>query len=127
MKTDWYMRLATLVIYVIISFGFSIYLPKNFCELVNVETENFNSCKWQVFGFRLVFILLYLPVEILTLAVVYRNSTDMIFKIQLRKATGFQDVELEENKKRSSIAYLMNPNIALNRGNVATGSFGSFA
>ena len=43
--------------------------------------ENFEECKWQVFGFRLVFMLLYLPFEFLALAVVFRNATDMIFKI----------------------------------------------
>ena len=81
MKMDWIVRATTAIIYVVFSFGFSVYLPKNFCELFDVEDANFNECKWQVFGFRLVFILLYLPLEFLALAVVYRNATDMIFKI----------------------------------------------
>ena len=82
MKADWILRLTTLIFYVLLSFGFSIWLPERFCELIGKdEDEAFSSCKWQVFGFRLVFILLYLPVELITLAVVYRNATDMIFKI----------------------------------------------
>lgn len=114
MKTDWILRLVTLIFYVGLSFGFSIWLPEQFCDLIGQNKDTFSSCKWQVFGFRLVFILLYLPIELVTLAVVYRNATDMIFKIQLRNVTG-KDVEMESNKKRSSIAYLMNPDIALNR------------
>ena len=47
-----------------------------------------------MFGFRFVFILLYLPLEFLMLAVVYRNATDMIFKIQLRKMTGVNELEM---------------------------------
>ena len=117
MKADYILRLATLVIYVGLSFGFSVWLPEQFCELIGRSEDSFSSCKWQVFGFRFVFILLYLPVELLTLAVVYRNATDMIFKIQLRKATGgTDDLEMESAEKRSqssSIAYLMSPEIAL--------------
>ena len=55
-------------------------------------------------------------------AVVYRNATDMIFKIQLRKLSGATDIEMEGKKqKKSSIAYLMDPDIALTRGNVFIG------
>ena len=64
------------------------------------------------------------------LAVVYRNATDMIFKIQLRKMTGVSELEMEGKKKKSqsSIGFLMDPNVALDRRNVyakgaSTGSF----
>lgn len=123
MKADFILRLVTLIFYICLSFGFSIWLPEHFCELIVDNKDAFSSCKWQVFGFRLVFILLYLPVELVTLAVVYRNATDMIFKIQLRKVTGVSDVELEESKKRSSLAYLMSPDIALNRRQQSYGSY----
>ena len=84
MKTDWIMRLITLVCHFLLSFGFSVWLPEQFCNLIGVEENDeteWSNCKWQVFGFRFVFILLYLPLEFLMLAVVYRNATDMIFKI----------------------------------------------
>ena len=81
MKADYIVRLVTLAFYICLSFGFSIWLPEQFCLLIGKDDASFSSCKWQVFGFRLVFILLYLPVELVTLAVVYRNATDMIFKI----------------------------------------------
>ena len=58
-------------------------------------------------------------------AVVYRNATDMIFKIQLRKLTGTTADEIElkgrKNQKNASIAYLMDPDIALNQRNVFVG------
>ena len=84
MKTDWILRLVTVGFYLAIALSFSVWLPKQFCELIGSEADSFNSCKWQVFGFRFIFILLSLPVEALQLAVVYRNATDMIFKIELR-------------------------------------------
>ena len=88
MKADWIVRLVTLGFYICLSFGFSTWLPEHFCELIGQDGDTFSSCKWQVFGFRLVFILLYMPVEMVMLAVVYRHATDMIFKIQLSKVTG---------------------------------------
>ena len=81
MKTDWILRLVTLCIYLITALGFSVWLPSNFCELIGQTGDSFNSCKWQIFGFRLVFILLSWPIEALLFAVVYRNATDSIFKI----------------------------------------------
>ena len=96
MKTDWILRCVTLGIYICVSFGFSTWLPERFCELIGQNEDSFSSCKWQVFGFRLVFILLYLPLELVALAVVYRNATDMIFKIQLSSVTG-KEIELESS------------------------------
>jgi len=94
MMADWILRLVTLLIYVGIAFGFSIELPKQFCNLIGIkEDPAFTSCKWQVFGFRIVFILLSLPIELLMLAVVYRHATDMIFKAELREVTGVSDFE----------------------------------
>ena len=125
MKTDWILRVVTFCIYLITALGFSAWLPEQFCELIGEEGSSFNSCKWQIFGFRFVFILLSLPAEALIFAVVYRNATDMIFKIQLRKLTGTTADELElknrKNQKNASIAYLMDPDIALNRRNVFVG------
>ena len=63
------------------------------------------------------------------LAVVYRNATDIIFKIQLRKLTGVSEMEMAGKKKgQSSIGFLMDPNVALDKRNVyakgaSTGSF----
>jgi len=66
--------------------------------------------------------------EALTLAVVYRNATDMIFKIELRQLTGASDFELDgKRSQKTNIGYLMDPDIALNRGNVYVGSGGSYA
>jgi len=125
MKADWIARLATLVIYIGLSFGFSVWLPEHFCELLNVAPDNFSSCKWQVFGFRFVFIIMYLPIEFVLLAVVYRNATDNIFKIQLRKVTGVNtDAELMGSKKNStSISHLMGADVVINRNAHAKGSF----
>ena len=126
MKADWILRLTTLVIYIGLSFGFSVWLPEHFCELMSVSEDSFSSCKWQVFGFRLVFILMYLPIELIMLAVVYRNATDNIFKIQLRKITGVNtDAELTGLKKKSTgISHLMSRDVVINRNpGASTGSF----
>jgi len=109
---DWILRLVTLIIYIGIAFGFSIELPKQFCDLIGVkEDPAFTSCKWQVFGFRIIFILLSLPVELLMLAVVYRHATDLIFKINLREVTGVSDFE----KRHGDIGYLIDPNIEIKK------------
>ena len=111
-KTDWILRLVTMAIYLVVSFGFSVWLSEEFCELIGSEPDTFDSCKWQVFGFRMIFMLLFVPVELLQLAVVYRNATDMVFKIELRKATGVTEVE---NNRKDDIGYLMDPTVALHR------------
>ena len=112
MMFDWILRLVTLIIYIGIAFGFSIELPKQFCDLIGVkEDPAFTSCKWQVFGFRIIFILLSLPVELLMLAVVYRHATDLIFKINLREVTGVSDFE----KRHGDIGYLIDPNIEIKK------------
>ena len=112
MMFDWIQRLVTLIIYIGIAFGFSIELPKQFCDLIGVkEDPAFTSCKWQVFGFRIIFILLSLPVELLMLAVVYRHATDLIFKINLREVTGVSDFE----KRHGDIGYLIDPNIEIKK------------
>ena len=120
MKADWVFRLTTFVLDFILAFVFSVSLPEQFCELIGKEDDDFASCKWQVFGMRIVFILLAIPLDLLTFAVIYRHATDMIFKIQLRRVTGHGDIELESRgkKQKSSIAYLMDPNVDLNRRNV---------
>ena len=74
LKTDWILRVVTVVFYLFLSFGFSVQLPMDFCDLIGTEEKNFSSCKWQVFGFRFVFMLLFIPLELLMLAVVYRNA-----------------------------------------------------
>ena len=120
MKADWIFRFVTFVLDIILAIGFSVSLPEQFCELIGKEQEDFASCKWQVFGMRIVFILLAVPLDLLTFAVIYRHATDMIFKIQLRRVTGQGDIELENRgkKTKSSIAFLMDPDVDLNRRNV---------
>ena len=118
LKAEWILRLSTLALYVCLALGFSVWLPEQFCELIGEDKDSFTSCKWQVFGFRIIFILLSLPMELLALAVVYRHATDMIFKLQLRKLTGgaSSDLELHDRKKKGeSIGYLMDPDVVLNR------------
>ena len=63
--------------------------------------------------------------EALTLTVVYRHATDMIFKIELRQLTGAAEFELDgKRSNKTNIGYLMDPEIALNRGNVYVGNTG---
>ena len=121
MKIDWIMRLSTLVLYVGFSLGFSVWLPMQFCELIGVEVAKAASCKWQVFGFRLIFILLSYPMEAILLAVEFRHATDMIFKMELRRLTGANQMNLG-GRKQSNIGYLMDPDVALNARNVFVGS-----
>ena len=123
MKTDWMLRLGTGILYIAFSLGFSAWLPERYCELIGSEPDSFASCKWQVFGFRLIFILLSYPLEALMLAVVYRHATDMIFKMELRKLTGQTEMNIDGGKK-TNIGYLMDPDVALNRRNVYVGSQG---
>lgn len=67
----------------------------------------------------MVFMLLFLPIELVLLAVVYRSSTDTLFKIELRKLTGISDFD----RRKEDIGYLMRPDIALRRSGTNTGSF----
>ena len=108
LKADWILRVATLGLYLLISFGFSVWLPRNFCELIGTDKDELSSCKWQVFGFRLVFMLMFIPIECLMLAVVYRNATDMIFKVELRQVTGVDSIQ---SKRGTEIGYLMDPSV----------------
>ena len=123
MKIDWILRLTTLIIYLGFSLGFSVWLPSQYCELIGSDKDSFTSCKWQVFGFRIIFILLSYPLEALMLAVVYRHATDMVFKMELRKLTGATEMNLGGSKK-TNIGYLIDPDVALNRRNVYVGSQG---
>mmetsp|Transcript_1141 Transcript_1141/g.1699 ORF Transcript_1141/g.1699 Transcript_1141/m.1699 type:complete len:209 (-) Transcript_1141:766-1392(-) len=123
MKMDWMIRMATMFFYLIFSLGFSVWLPAQYCELIGSEPDSFASCKWQVFGFRIIFILMSYPTELLMLAVVYRNATDMIFKMELRKLTGSEEM-FTDGRKKNNIGYLMDPDVALNRRNVFVGSEG---
>jgi len=66
----------------------------------------------------MVFMLIFLPIELVLLAVVYRSSTDNLFKIELRKLTGISDFD----RRKEDIGYLMRPDIALSR-RANTGSF----
>ena len=82
MKADWIFRLITVILYLIVAFATSVRMPELFCDFIGqTEDGQFTSCKWQVFGFRFIFILLGIPLEMLLLAVVYRFATDMVFKI----------------------------------------------
>ena len=81
MKIDWIFRIVTAFMYIIIALATSVRMPELFCDFIGQSEEDFESCKWQVFGFRLIFILLGIPLEMLLFAVVYRFTTDMIFKI----------------------------------------------
>ena len=91
LKFEWIMRLVTVAIYFIVSFASSVYLPKQFCHLFDGifsstrDNETNITCVWQVFGFRMVFMLLYLPVEFLIYAVVYRHSKDLTFQLSLKR------------------------------------------
>ena len=125
LKADWITRVVTIAFYLLISFGFSVQLPMDFCELIgnDPKDDSFSSCKWQTFGFRLVFMLLFIPIELLMFAVVYRNATDMIFKVELRQLTGVSSIG---KQKQDDLGYLMDPNIALTRHS-GLGKTSSFA
>lgn len=92
-KADYIGRLVTVVIYFGVSFGFSVMLPRQFCDLMGTDEDEFSSCKWQVFGFRMVFMLMFIPIELILLAVVYRYATDTLFKTELRAITGISDFD----------------------------------
>ena len=96
---EYVIRGATLVLYFLLSFGFATYLPKRFCHLFNGvfsskrTQDEMVTCVWQVFGFRMVFMLLYLPIEMILFAVVYRHSKDLKFMLGLKRylKKGYED------------------------------------
>ena len=82
----------TLVLYILLSLGFSSYLPLKFCHLFDgllgstrTNDDEIQTCRWQIFGFRIVFMVLYFPVELITMAVVYRHSNDLSFQLDLKR------------------------------------------
>ena len=84
-KSEGVIRLVTLILYFLISFGFSVYLPKEFCHLFDGvfssrRTEDeMSSCIWQLFGFRMIFMLICLPIELICYFIVRRHSNDLAF------------------------------------------------
>ena len=87
LKFEWVARLVTNVLYVLLSIGWSVWLAGRFCEMFEGVFEHIRGrrvgheyeCQWQVFGFRLVFMILYYPLEYITFAVVRRHAMDMTF------------------------------------------------
>lgn len=61
---------------------------------MGLSTAKLNSCKWQVFGIRLLLLVLYLPVEFLLLIVVKRHTSDSTFNIRLKEALAKGEGEL---------------------------------
>ena len=91
LKIEWMIRLISLVLYFLISFISSVYLPKEFCSLFDGVFESrrtedeMTTCIWQLFGFRMIFMLICLPIEFILFAVVVRHSKDLTFQLSLRK------------------------------------------
>ena len=42
------------------------------------------ACKWQIFGFRMVYVVVYFPIDFILMLVVLRNCKDNIFNYSLR-------------------------------------------
>jgi len=42
------------------------------------------ACKWQIFGFRMVFIVVYFPIDFIMMLCVMRYCGDIIFNYNLR-------------------------------------------
>ena len=101
LKVEWIFRAVTVLAFIALSFGFSTWLPDKFCSnfknaftKMGLSTAKLNSCKWQVFGIRLLLLVLYLPVEFLLLIVVKRYTSDSTFNIRLKEALAKGEDEL---------------------------------
>lgn len=118
LKVAWILRLVTVVLYSLLCIGYSFTLPAHFCDLLGYSEKRnaaaLRACKWQVFGFRFVFSLLLYPLELVQLAVVYRNAKDMMFKTRLSIAQGDpKATELARSMKRDDISHLISPDVEL--------------
>lgn len=103
LKAEWYFRLASVLVYVALSLGFCTWLPEKFCFMfrnafthLGMTHAKLNSCKWQVFGIRFLFLTLYFPLEILMLVVVRRHTGDQTFNFKLKEALSQGETELQE-------------------------------
>ena len=99
---EWKVRAITVALYIVLSLGFSVWLPGQFCKLfsgiffqLGRTASQAMACKWQVFGFRLVFMVLYFPVDIILFCVTYRHTRDLTFQIQLKEAIYLGETELQ--------------------------------
>jgi len=85
-------RWLSLLIYIIISIAVSISLPESFCDLwTKMSGDNPSTssteigCKWQMFGFRVVFMIIYLPLDFIMALVVLRHCRDLLFQINFKE------------------------------------------
>ena len=68
-------RALTLIMYFMMSIAFAYDLPHHFCtEFIDVRISKEVSCTWQAFGFRIVFMIIYAPIEVICFLVVRRNN-----------------------------------------------------
>jgi hypothetical protein len=99
LKVELAVRVATFVGLLAFSYGFCTWLPEKFCEMFytapNFAPTRFSTCKWQVFGIRIVTITLFLPIEVIMLIVVRRHTSDMLFNIKLKGALTSGESELQ--------------------------------
>ena len=92
LKFEWISRFVTNVLYILLSLGWSLWLSGQFCDMFSGVFEHIRGrrigheeeCTYQVVGFRFVFMVLYYPIELVTMGVVYRHTHDLEFQIRLK-------------------------------------------
>lgn len=100
LKVELVIRIATLLALFGFSYGFCTWLPEKFCETFlgsgsDQSPSRLSTCKWQVFGIRIVAVSLYMPFEFVMLLVVWRNIRDRMFNIRLKSALILGESELQ--------------------------------
>jgi hypothetical protein len=100
-KVEWVFRAISVIIFIILSFGFSTWLSEKFCQTyknsfakMGLTSARLNSCKWQTFGIRMLCVLLYLPVEAMLFIVIKRHASDSLFTMRLKEALSKGELEL---------------------------------
>lgn len=83
-------RIVSIALYTILSICFMFWLPEKFCELwreLAADTQGTSgeiACKWQIFGFRIVFMIIYFPLDAIITLVVIRQCQDFLLHLMIK-------------------------------------------
>jgi hypothetical protein len=83
-------RIATMCLALVLEISCATFLADHYCYYWGVkETVTMRrvsqtvACKWQMFGFRMVYVVVYFPIDFIMMLVVIRYCKDIIFNHNL--------------------------------------------
>jgi len=89
-KAERIFRIITLCMALVLEIGCATFLAEQFCYFWGVDEETIShrvsqtvACKWQIFGFRMVFVVVMFPIDFIMMLVVLRHCKDVNFNFKL--------------------------------------------